>query len=734
MKKQNSKIDGDRKMNRILAKGIFLIIAFLSSLVLSAKQNPELPQQYEKWIKEEVVYIMTPKEKEVFFKLESDRERDLFIEEFWRQRDPTPGTQRNEFKDEHYRRIEYANKKFGRGIPFKGWRTDRGRFYIMLGRPSHVEKYSTADIHPIEIWYYHGNPKQGQVPYFRLVFFQRYGGGDYELYDPAADGPQSLVPFSHRQHMFAQRERPFRLETDEVNNPAETQLLDRLRNHLEKKDLDAYMLLRYNIGLDLAEASLSNFPGRRGPENILVSALLLRDVETYPHKRVEDDYAYEFLENKAFVEVNYSVHYIGNHSKVSIIKDPSGHFFVNYTLVPETVSVELFQEKYVTNLRTSIRMSNSRGKTVFQGGREIPIELREDELKMLENSSFHLCDSFPMIAGSFTLHFLLENLVTKEFTYFERNITVPEEKYLQLSPLILARKVNIDSPYSQSNRAFLVGSLQIYPSVNNIFLQKDTLFLFFQIYGLNQKLRDEGSLEITVYSGTQPYLKKRKKISDFGSERDFLEDFSLNKFLPGDYIVVVSLFDEHGQKRFFKRDTFSVTTKPLRGSWIVAQTNPPADDPYYYYILGNQFLNNGEFQKAREELAKAYEKMPDSLDYALSYTRVFMALKEYQKVREILMPFEREGKKIFGLFFTLGRASENVGEFKEAILFYQKALSQKGNIVVVLNSIGDCHYKLGNTEQAIQAWEKSLELNPDQEQLKKIIEQLKKDDYQYDEN
>ena len=189
-------------MKQKLFKGMFLIVVFVLSIALYSKQNPELPKKYKKWIKEEVVYIITPKEKEVFYKLENDRERDLFIEEFWRHRDPTPGTPRNEFKDEHYRRIEYANKIFGRGTPTKGWRTDRGKYYIMLGRPSHVERHSSGDIHPIEIWYYTGNPKLGQAPSFRLLFFQRYGAGEFELYSPIADGPKSLVPFTQRKPEF----------------------------------------------------------------------------------------------------------------------------------------------------------------------------------------------------------------------------------------------------------------------------------------------------------------------------------------------------------------------------------------------------------------------------------------------------------------------------------------------------------------------------------------------------
>jgi GWxTD domain-containing protein len=694
-----------------LFKGIILGGAFFYSVILYANQKPELLQKYKKWIEEEVVYIITPAEKDVFLKLENDRERDLFIEEFWRQRDPTPGTPRNEFRDEHYRRIEYANKVFGRGTPAKGWKTDRGKYYIMLGKPGHVERYSTGDIYPIEIWYYQGNPKLGQAPSFRLLFFQRYGAGEYELYSPIADGPQSLVPFSERKPDF------------EI--PIEENLSKKLQTHLEKRDLDAYMILRFNVGVDLAEASLSNFPGRSGPEYMLPSTVLINDVETYPHKKVDDDYAYEFLEHKAVVEVSYSVHYIGNHAEVKVLQDPSGLFFVNYAIVPETLSVDFFQDKYFTNLRTSFRMTDPEGKTVFQSGRDVPLELRKDELKILEKSSFHLYDSLPMIPGDYTINLLLENMVTKEFTSFERTISVPEGKYLQMSPLVLARKVDKDSPFSQSNRAFQVGSLQIYPSVNNTFLRKDTLFLFFQVYGLSRELKEEGTLEFTFYSGVEPFQKYRRKIGEYGSGNSFLEEMSLEKFPPGICTVEVSLLDQNGQRHLSERDALTVTTKPLPGSWLVAQTNPPADDPYYSYVLGNQFFNKGEIQKAHDELAKTYEKKPDSLDYALSYTRVLMALREFQKVREILMPFDQEGKENFGLFFTLGRASENLDELEEAISFYQKALSQKGDIAAVLNYMGDCYFKLGNMDQALRAWEKSLEINPDQEQIKKMIDQLK---------
>ncbi|HSA95283.1 MAG TPA: GWxTD domain-containing protein, partial [Acidobacteriota bacterium] len=83
-----------------------------------------LPPKYRQWLAEEVVYIISPKEKEVFLQLTNDRERELFIDAFWKARNPDPESVENSVKKEHYRRIEYANKWFGRGYSAGGWRSD----------------------------------------------------------------------------------------------------------------------------------------------------------------------------------------------------------------------------------------------------------------------------------------------------------------------------------------------------------------------------------------------------------------------------------------------------------------------------------------------------------------------------------------------------------------------------------------------------------------------------------
>src|ERR1700683_3503334 len=102
----------------------------------------ELSRVYKKWLNEDVVWIITDQERAAFKQLSNDEERDNFIEAFWQRRDPTPDTEENEYKEEHYRRIAYANEHFAAGIP--GWKTDRGRIYIMYGPADEVDSHPSG--------------------------------------------------------------------------------------------------------------------------------------------------------------------------------------------------------------------------------------------------------------------------------------------------------------------------------------------------------------------------------------------------------------------------------------------------------------------------------------------------------------------------------------------------------------------------------------------------------------
>ena len=102
----------------------------------------ELSKTYKKWLDEDVRWIITDEEQKAFKLLSNDEERDQFIEAFWQRRDPTPDTIENEFKEEHYRRMAYANEHFAAGIP--GWKSDRGRIYIMYGPADEIESHPSG--------------------------------------------------------------------------------------------------------------------------------------------------------------------------------------------------------------------------------------------------------------------------------------------------------------------------------------------------------------------------------------------------------------------------------------------------------------------------------------------------------------------------------------------------------------------------------------------------------------
>ncbi|MGA7766775.1 MAG: GWxTD domain-containing protein [Candidatus Sulfotelmatobacter sp.] len=112
----------------------------------NASLNGSIPQLYEKWLHEDVRWIITDQERADFKSLSTDKQRDDFVIAFWKRRNPTPGSPENRFKETHYQRIAYANQHFAAGIP--GWKTDRGRIYIVYGPPDELEYHSQGRPQP----------------------------------------------------------------------------------------------------------------------------------------------------------------------------------------------------------------------------------------------------------------------------------------------------------------------------------------------------------------------------------------------------------------------------------------------------------------------------------------------------------------------------------------------------------------------------------------------------------
>jgi GWxTD domain-containing protein len=153
--------------------------------------RPELKAAYKKWLENDVAYIITDQEKKAFRALATDEERENFIENFWRRRDPNPDTEENEYREEYYERIAYANEHFTSGIP--GWKTDRGRIYITFGKPDSIESRpaggmyerpsweggGSTSTYPFEIWFYRHLDGVGDG--LEIEFVDPTGTGEYRL-------------------------------------------------------------------------------------------------------------------------------------------------------------------------------------------------------------------------------------------------------------------------------------------------------------------------------------------------------------------------------------------------------------------------------------------------------------------------------------------------------------------------------------------------------------------------
>ncbi len=152
------------------------------------KENSEI---YKNWLNRDAGYIITPEEKKAFKALKTDEERENFIESFWRRRDPDPDTEENEYREEYYERIAYANEHFASGIP--GWKTDRGRIYITFGKPDSVETHPTGGAYdrpsyegggatttyPFEVWFYRHLDNVGDG--IEIEFVDPTGTGEYRI-------------------------------------------------------------------------------------------------------------------------------------------------------------------------------------------------------------------------------------------------------------------------------------------------------------------------------------------------------------------------------------------------------------------------------------------------------------------------------------------------------------------------------------------------------------------------
>ena len=680
-------------------KSVSIVAAAACWLLVSsgAAQNKGRLDPYKTWLEEDVAYLITPLEKDVFRKLQTDRERDVFIEAFWKHRDPTPGTPENEFKTEHFRRINHANRYYGRTSIVPGWRTDRGRIYIILGEPNDIQNFDgRANLYPCEVWFYQDKANLGLPPGFNVLFFKRSGQGDFELYSPTKDGPQSLlVSYSGTASDY----------------------------------LQAYSALR-EIDSNLADVSLSLIAGESGVTPgtpSLVSDSLLQKIEDVPRRQVEDRYAEKFFQYRGMVDVEYSANYIESDALVKIAKEPSGMYFVSYAIEPKQLSMNAYQDKYYTTLKINGTVVSLEGAMIYQFDKSITVNLDENQMKSAGRQPFDFQDIFPLIPGTFKLSILVKNEVSKEFTSLERTLVIPgETPALQMTSPILGYKTIRADDRQKSLKPFRIGSNDLYCEPGRVFTKKETLVVAFQVLGMSERQKRSGLLRYVFSRDGQATFEKERSVESYAEIPDILEEFPLADFVPAYYTLTVS-FRADGRELVAGSEEFAISyMEAVPRPWFQTKLMPEALDPIYALVIGSQLFRTGRAVEAQRYLERAAKEKPDSVDAALALARVSLALKNFSRVPALLAPFMSPPQPPrYEVLLFAGLAYEKLGNYSRALEILDQTVTQFGISADLLNAIGECHVQSGRPKDALAAWEKSLAINPNQPEIVKKTEMLK---------
>lgn len=549
---------------------VFALLAFAGSLLLSpfvSAQQPnedknqqaqetakrkkrqekdlekELATPYKKWLNEDVAYIISPEERESFLRLQTNEEREQFIENFWLRRDPTPDTAENEFKDEHYRRIAYANEHFSSGIP--GWKTDRGRIYIMWGKPDEIEA------HP--------------------------SGGSYDRPPEEGGGQTSTYPFEKWRYRYLEG----------VGNEVILEFVDPTMSgeyHLTMDPSEKDALVNVS-GAGLTQAEAMGFAKKSDRFNNTDGTHLARPIGMRPAAMGE----FERLELYSKIQQAPPVKFKDLEAVVSsrIVRNQMQfeyHFdFLRVTgdtvLVPITVQIPNRQLSFLQKegiasaaINLFVRITTLGGRIVqtFEDviARDVPDTLLQQSLRGVSIYQ----KAVPLRSGLYRLDIVLKDVNSGNVGVVNTRLAVPrfEDNQLSTSSLILADDIQRVASKDIAQGMFVLGDVKVRPKLHAEFTTQDKLGIFMQVYNLkvdDKTHKSDASIEYRVMRGkeAQPVLKfdeTSDKLGEHGEEIILERALTLGALPPGKYKLEVQVTDNLAKQTISPSAEFTVMAAP----------------------------------------------------------------------------------------------------------------------------------------------------------------------------
>ncbi|MFZ2053640.1 MAG: GWxTD domain-containing protein [Candidatus Aminicenantales bacterium] len=693
-------IAGQNK-NHILDRLFLLFILIVGSGWTQAIKEEALALKYREWL-DLTRYICLPQEREVFFKLSSDRERDLFIEAFWRQRDPTPGTPQNEYRDDISSRFVYANRQFGRGTTKPGWLTDMGKIHILLGPPASRERYEELrGMYPCEAWYYYGDPARGLPTYFGFLFFTKRGIGDYVLYNQVQDGPAALLVDGHNY------------------------------------DATAYAFLYQKIkeiAPALAPLAISMVPSESSPDfqPSLRTDAILADILNSPRQEVGPSYATHFLNYRGIVSTEYLTNYVEIEGLVEVMPDPAlGIDFVHFSLTPKSVSVDYYRPKdqYFCNYSVDVSLRDGE-KIICQYAKEFPFYYAPSDDPVVRANGISLQDSFPVSEGKYNLTILVRNSVGKEFSVFEKEIEVEKAASPRIGGWLVGCGHENAAPGQHA--PFQVLDEKISLAVRQTFVASDEITLLLCLSGLTERIWNKGEVRVDVrpLEGVGPAAKTFLLKLDrhpFQPIMAISHSFPASELKPDYYEITLSLVDDTGAIVDTSKTQIILSPAEVIPRPVVISKSFPLSNAYLYsYMLADQYDRAGRPESAEALFEKGYTQAPDYQEGILCYADFLVRQAQFERALALSENFAGGEKFRLERLLIKGKALMGMGRYEEAIESLVEGNMIYNSDTNLLNALGVCYLRTGRKDRAREALAASLRLNPDQPKISKLIEDIQK--------
>ena len=503
----------------------------------------ELGDADRKWLDEDVPYIITPEERSVFLHLSTNEEREQFIEAFWARRNPDPDSPENTAKEEHYRRIAYANEHFSSGIP--GWKTDRGKIYILHGPPDEIDSHPSGGAYerppeegggetttyPFEEWRY--RHIEGVGDNVILEFVDNTMTGEYHLTrDPSEKDALLYVPGAGLTipEMMGESNKAARF-----NNTNGTHMAQSLMGTTEDYD-EFNMLERYVKVQQPPPVKFADLAGYSTHH-------LLRD-------QLKFDYRFDFLRitsDTVLVPITIQIP-----TKQLSFVEKSGvdsatlELFARITTLSER-TVQTFEETLSHSVPVSLVGQAAATSVVYQ-------------------------NEVPLSPGLYRLDVVIKDTTSGNVGAMSEALRVPifEEGRLAASSLVLADDIHRVSSKDIGLGQFVLGDLKVRPKMDATFGSGETMGVFLQVYNLEMDAktkRPDADVEYRVFAekGTEPVMKidvPTSKIPEHGEELTLADAIALKQLAPGKYRLEVKVTDNVAKRSITPEASFTVKAQP----------------------------------------------------------------------------------------------------------------------------------------------------------------------------